>query len=198
MISNYTYNGAAVPVKVKWQSSIDPGEHVTFINKMSAEGWKLVAIEWGARFVFVPCWPGEYLCQAAFTVKNSGFFDYDKYQRIAEMLAESGAEIVAQRNTLGSRCALYAVRKASYGPFEINSDIDSKIEDYRLRRNYYLSFAFCFLAFCLTYASLATTSGFPWLLGLPWLCLALSYAYPAQKYQRILKRLKAERDVSEV
>jgi hypothetical protein len=198
MVNPSIQNGAPAPVKVKWQSSDDPGEHVTFINKMSAEGWKLVAIEWGARFVFVPCQPGEYLCQATFTMKNSGFFDHDKYQRIADMLIESGAEIIAQRNTLGNRCALYAIRKASYGPFEINTDIDSKIEDYRLRRNYYLSFAFCFLALCMANVSLATTSGFPWFLGFPWLFLALGYAYPAQKCQRILKRLKAERDVSEV
>jgi hypothetical protein len=193
-------NQSGTQTLVKWQANIDPDQDVAFINRMSTEGWKVVNITYGSKFTFVPCQPGEYLCQAAFTLKNSGAWDSQKYKQLSELLVQGGAEIVEQSTTLGNKFGIYAIRRAELGPFEINTDIDSKIAEYKQRMNYHLTIAIPFFILGATLTTLGITGDNPELsifAGVEML-VALLLGYPAYRYERIIGRLKTERDISEV
>jgi hypothetical protein len=207
MASVDSYNGQ--PTRVLWQVSLDNDQDVAFINQMSAEGWRVVEISYGMRFVFVPCDPGEYICQAPLAVKGGVFPDKTKHQELAELLAESGAEIVPQKRSLGSRAGVIALRPASLGPWEISTDIDSKISEYRQKRNFSLIFALIMMleaVVCLGNALSASASGqastasLIWFYGLAVVGFLIAGAcgYPAYTYQRITGRLRVEREVREV
>jgi hypothetical protein len=184
--------------KVKWRGYINPAKNEQFINEMCAEGWKLVKIEFQSCFTFVRCEPNEYICRSAFTIKSSGFFDRNKYVRLAEILTESGAEVIPQVNNMGSQFGIYAIRKTCYGPFEINTDIDSLIEEYRLRKNYQFSWSASWIAIAACFISLGSTGQTAMsFLSILYFIMAIIYAYPAIKYSRIIKRLKTERDIRE-
>ncbi|MDR0847932.1 MAG: DUF2812 domain-containing protein [Propionibacteriaceae bacterium] len=198
------HNGT--PTRVLWQFSFDTDQDVAFINQLSSEGWKVVEISYGMRFVFVPCEPGEYICQALFAVRGAVFPDKAKYQELTELLVESGAEVVPQTKSLGSRASVIALREASLGPWEVNTDIDSKLREYQQRRNFSLVSALVLLleaVICLVNA-LTTTEPGPatvvWLYGLAAVgfLIAGACAYSAFTYIRIIQRLRVEREVREV
>lgn len=198
MNNNVQYAVPKSNVKTKWRNGVNPAKNEQFINEMCAEGWKLVRVEFQSCFTFVRCEPNEYICRSAFTIKNSGFFDRNKYFRLAEILTESGAEVIPQVNNMGSQFGIYAIRKTAYGPFEINTDIDSLIEEYRLRKNYQFSWAALWIAIAACFISIGSTGQTAMsFLSILYFIMAIIYAYPAIKYSRIIKRLKTERDIRE-
>jgi hypothetical protein len=185
-------------VLVKWRNNFDPLEDVGYFNQMCAEGWRLVEVKYGMKFTFVRCEPGEYICQTALCVKSSGFLDKVKYEQLAGLLAEGGAEIVPQPDSLFTKLGVIAIRRASLGPFEINTDIDSQIEEYTARKNYQAGVATAFFAIAVAYLPLTSLIGFSATpVALIWFIIALPFGQRAYRYHKTIKRLKEERDVSE-
>jgi hypothetical protein len=195
-----TYANTRTAIKVAWRFNDDPEDNVTFINGMSAQGWKLVSIAYDCKLTFEPCEPGAYLCAYAFTLKSSGFFDTEKYRQLAALLTSDGATVIPQTITFGSQTGVFALRPASRGTFEINTDLDSKIADYKGRMKYFTGLAMAFFSLGISQGTIAI-NGF---VGLPgatpgfaMLALGFIYAIPANKYRKTLARLKQERSVSE-
>ena len=140
--------------KFRAYATIDREE--IFLNEMCAQGWKPVGIILGMWFRFEKCQPGEYIARVTTCVDPKGRkAGKERRRQLAEILTESGAEIVPETNRdAGTR--IYAVRKAELGEFEINTDIDSLISEYTGRRRYHLICALILLLFfflCAFFAS---------------------------------------------
>lgn len=82
-----------------------------WLNEMAAEGWALNHASFGS-YTFVRCEPGEYIIRLEMNVDK-------EYRSFVE---ETGAEYVGS-------CVnwVYFRRKAELGPFDLFSDIDSRI-----------------------------------------------------------------------
>jgi hypothetical protein len=186
--------------KYNWNAGVDLDADEKFINEIISQGFTPIRVSGVCRLTFVPCQPGEFICRSAITVKDSGFFDREKAASLEALLVDGGARIIPQLNTLGSRIGVLAVRAAALGPFEINSDLDSRIAEYQARQKYLGGMGATWLALGVVYLSLGSTMEFGgWLfVALVWFALSLFYLAPASRYRKVIKRLKAERDISEV
>lgn len=83
-----------------------------WLNDMAAEGWLLNSVGF-CRFHFVRCEPGEYLLHIEMRAFDDPYLD---------LMKECGAEYIGRVVQW-----VYFRKKAEYGVFELNSDIDSRI-----------------------------------------------------------------------
>ncbi len=123
-------------IEPKLYTMIDNEE--IYLNQMCEKGWKPVEIFLGIFFCFERCEPGEYIARVTTTMDTEkGRSTKEKRRFLTEYLTDSGAEIVHETNIdAGSR--IYAIRPASLGAFEINTDTDSLIADYQARRKFHI------------------------------------------------------------
>lgn len=178
-----------------------------YLNKMCAQGWKPVKIMLGVWFTFEKCRPDEYIVRVTSGIDPKGRkASRERREQIIEYLTDSGAEIVPEIN-LDAKTRIYAVRPASLGAFEINTDIDTLIADYTARRRYHIGWSIAvvviFLAgmleglwingthadlldACLDYTCVAML-----LFGFVWLLL------PIPSYTRKIRELKERRQFEE-
>jgi hypothetical protein len=98
-----------------------------WLNKMSLKGWALEGFFLGV-YTFVPCEPGEYIYQIDLLDNWSG----DK-EDFAAFMEDSGVEVVAQWYRW-----VFLRKKATDGPFEMYTDSESKIEQYKRIKNFFL------------------------------------------------------------
>lgn len=198
--------------KFRAYATIDREE--IFLNEMCAKGWKLVRIIFGAWFVFEKCQPGEYIARVTTCVDPAGHkAGRERRERLAELLTESGAEIVPETN-IDASTRIYAVRRADAGDFEINTDIDSLIAEYTGRRKYHIITGAALLAFfvsAVVFGSVmvndylmhpndsmplisAGIEFFAAFLELMCSCVAL---YPVPAYTKKIKELRSRRAIEE-
>lgn len=192
--------------KIRAYLTIDREEE--FLNEMCQKGWKPVKIILGMFFKFERCEPGEYIARVTTSMKtNKRDSGKQKRDRMIEFLTDSGAEIVPEIN-IDAGTRIYAIRPASMGEFEINTDIAALIADYSSRRKYHRVVAIA----ALIIAIIAITFGvlFTWLYGyvcdsavVEFVCagiellLSILVAIPIRKYSRKIKELQAQREFQE-
>jgi hypothetical protein len=92
-----------------------------WLNEMVAKGMALTNYSW-CRYVFEDCPPGEYIYRLELLEKRPSHPESINY---IHFLEEHGIEHVASYFNW-----VFFRRKASDGPFDIYSDIDSKIKHY--------------------------------------------------------------------
>ena len=125
--------------KAVFRLTIDQEEE--YLNRMCEQGWKPIRILLGLWFTFERCQPGEYIVRVTTGIDTKGRkASRQRYERMTEILTDSGAEIVPEIN-LDAKTRIYAVRPAHLGDFEINTDIDALIADYTARRKYHMVWA---------------------------------------------------------
>jgi len=184
-----------------WDLEYDLLSIEEFMNNMLSLGWCPLRVCWGTRFSFVPCEPGEFICRSISSVKKSGSFDKEKAEELGDLLTADGARIIPQENTWGSQIGLIALRSSALGPFEITSDLDSSIAEYEARKKFGEGIAGLFLVvgfLWLASGLLDIVAGGSFALIVVWLVLACAYYRPVPRYKKILKRLYAQRDISEI
>jgi len=169
-----------------------------YVAKMCAEGWRPVSVHASAsKFVFERTEPGEYVCAMASTIVPSGLslgsFDKARYAELSARLEERGATLVPQIPQ-----GVLAVRRADQGPFEVHTDVESKIADHKARRSYgaFLAFLFFFMPMVAVSAAAMVTSGRPQLMAVVALfaLVGLSIMWLMTKDDtRAIKRLERER-----
>ena len=93
-----------------------------WLNEMAAKGFALTDFFF-CRYKFMDCKPGEYIYRIELLDNLPGHFESQAY---INFLAENGVEYVASWVRW-----VYFRRKAADGPFDIYSDIDSKITHYK-------------------------------------------------------------------
>ena len=83
-----------------------------WLNEMAMSGWVLVRVTWPGRFTFEACEPGEYIIRT----------EMNNNESYVSFLEETGAEFIG-------RCLrwVYFRKKSELGPFDLFSDIDSKL-----------------------------------------------------------------------
>ena len=111
-----------------------------WLNEMAAKGLALVDYSI-FRYSFEPCEPGEYTFKIQLLEHNPNHPESEQYIRFME---ETGAEQVASYLNW-----VYFRKKTAEGPFEIFSDIESKLKHYILIKlicqSYTTNFYICFL-----------------------------------------------------
>lgn len=95
---------------------------------MSQDGWAFKSFFLGV-YTFVPCEPGEYIYQI--DLLDNGNKSKDDFTAFME---DIGVEVVAQWYRW-----VYLRKKADDGPFEMYTDIESKINQYTRIKNFFLA-----------------------------------------------------------
>ncbi len=84
-----------------------------WLNEMAMDGWTLCGVGF-CRYEFERTQPGEYIIRLELHPRD---------ERYIEFMHDTGAEVAGR-----IFCWVYFRRKSELGPFDIFSDIDSKIE----------------------------------------------------------------------
>lgn len=107
---------------------------------------------------------------------------------IRELLEEQNAEIL---DTTDRKHVIYALRKSNQGEFEINSDIDSKINQYTIqKRSYQKKTCIAIMFECIFIANIAWIAVIEFAIG-------ILYQYPAIKLGKVIEQLKMQRVIQE-
>ena len=93
-----------------WVWEFDKEEQ--WLNTMAQQGWVLDRVGF-CRYEFVRCEPGEYIVRLEMREHDEGYLSF---------MADTGAEYVGRMVKW-----IYFRRKAEYGPFDIFSDLDSRL-----------------------------------------------------------------------
>ena len=98
--------------KYRWIWVWDFEKEERWLNEMAMSGWALVEVGW-CRYTFERCEPGEYVIRLEMHPSEPGY---------REFMEETGAEYISRMFGW-----VYWRRKAEMGPFDLFSDIDSRI-----------------------------------------------------------------------
>ena len=93
----------------------------TWLNQMAARGLHFIEYTFPGRYTFEEGAPGEYIYRLEYLKGR-----YEEDRNYIEFLNETGVEQVTQFLRWG-----YFRKKSAEGPFELYSDIDSRIGHYR-------------------------------------------------------------------
>ena len=96
----------------KWIWAWEFEKEEKWLDEMSAQGWALDKVGF-CRYEFVRCEPGEYIVRLEMREHDEAYLGF---------MADAGAEYVGRMVKW-----IYFRRKAEYGPFDIFSDLDSRI-----------------------------------------------------------------------
>lgn len=123
---------------LKFRLYYDKDEEEQWLEKMSLEGWAFKKFFLGF-YTFEPCVPGEYKYQIDLLDNWVG----DK-AHFSSFMEELGIEVIGQWWRW-----VYLKKKAIDGPFELYTDAESKITQYRKIRDFFAVFTIleliCFL-----------------------------------------------------
>ncbi|HHV12200.1 MAG TPA: DUF2812 domain-containing protein [Clostridiales bacterium] len=106
----------------------DKDAEEAWINDMSQKGWAFEKFFLGF-YTFVPCKPGEYLYQIDLLESWAGDRDY-----FSNFMEELNIQVVSQWYRW-----VYLRKKASEGAFEMYTDPESKIRQYRRLMHFYIA-----------------------------------------------------------
>lgn len=123
---------------LKFKLYYDKDEEENWLKEMSLKGWAFKKFFLGV-YTFEPCEPGEYNYQIDLLDNWSG--DKDNYSSFME---DAGVEVIGQWWRW-----VYLKKKAIDGPFEMYTDVESKIAQYKRIGNFFKIFTIieiiCFL-----------------------------------------------------
>ena len=97
----------------KWIWVWDFDKEEQWLNSMAQQGWVLDRGGF-CRYEFVRCEPGEYIVRLEMREHDEGYLSF---------MSDTGAEYVGRVVKW-----IYFRRKAEFGPFDIFSDLDSRLE----------------------------------------------------------------------
>jgi hypothetical protein len=108
--------------RVEWSTTVDLDERERWVNEHVANGWALVGNTL-LRYEFEECTPGEYIYRLEVLSKPTKAPESQEYLRFVR---ETGAEVAVESGAL-----VWFRKKAADGPFEIFSDVDSRLAYYQ-------------------------------------------------------------------
>ena len=97
----------------KWIWVWDFDKEERWLNTMAQQGWVLDRLGF-CRYEFIRCEPGEYTLRLEMREHDEGYLSF---------MADTGAEYVGRMVKW-----IYFRRKTELGPFDIFSDLDSRLE----------------------------------------------------------------------
>ena len=96
----------------KWFWAWEADKEELWLNSMAAAGWRLCRIGF-CTYHFTPCQPGEYIIRLEMHAPDAAYLSF---------MEELGAEYIGRMVQW-----VYFCRRAEEGPFDLFSDIDSKL-----------------------------------------------------------------------
>lgn len=96
----------------KWVWVWDFDKEERWLNTMAQQGWVLDKLGF-CRYEFIPCEPGEYTVRLEMREHDEGYLSF---------MADTGAEYVGRMMKW-----IYFRKKTAEGPFDIFSDVESRI-----------------------------------------------------------------------
>jgi hypothetical protein len=105
-----------------WRYSVDFEKEEDWLNEQVAKGLALTHFAFG-RYTFEECVPGEYIYRLELLEHSPGHSESISY---LSFLAEQGVEYICPWNRW-----VYLRKKTSDGPFDIYSDLDSRLTHYQ-------------------------------------------------------------------
>lgn len=108
---------------IRWKFTFDKDDEQDWINDYCRQGWAMVSFFIG-MVTFVPCQPGEFIYQIDLLPGRG--LRADDYEGYVEFMHDTGVEVLQRWGRW-----VYLRKRAEEGPFEIYTDLDSKIAMYR-------------------------------------------------------------------
>lgn len=105
---------------IRFKLYYDKDKETVWLNQMASEGWALKSF-FAGFYKFEPCRKGEYIYQI-----DLGDTLYSVSDEYRELMGELGVEIVVLWGYW-----IILRKRAADGPFELYTDVESKIEHYR-------------------------------------------------------------------
>lgn len=174
---------------------IDYEKEEKWLNEMAAKGLAMTDYSW-CRYVFEDTPPGEYTYRLELLENVTIHPESRKY---IEFLEETGVEQVASYMRW-----VYFRKKTKDGPFDLYSDIDSKLGHYQrvFQLWFVLTIAELVIGFSNTMLGFSQTAtghmNFNGWMGVPLLALGLLLLFAlVLPLHKKIKRLKAEKEVME-
>lgn len=168
-----------------WQ--VDTEEE--WLNKKALEGWNMIATD-GVNFDFTRGTPGEFTYRIDAQPEKSSNADWQDY---LDMLNEAKVEHVARY-----REWTYLRKRKADGPFELFSDLDSRIAFWeRIRNRYFvilIPFALFFVLFIINWNIRDITDSIPRTIVALFLAF---YLWGIAKLMWTIDKLKKEREIHE-
>lgn len=124
---------------IRWKFTFDKDEEQEWLNDWCRRGWAMTGF-WLGKVSFVPCQPGEYIYQIDL-LPGKGLWA-DDYESYVIFMHEMGVEVLQQWGRW-----VYLRKRAEDGPFEVYTDISSKLELYSRIRRMFL-WVFCIVCLC--------------------------------------------------
>jgi hypothetical protein len=162
----------------------------SWLNQMSAMGMALIDYSW-CRYVFEQAQPNEYIYRLELLKNHHSHPDSISYIRFLE---ESGVECVAKYMRW-----IYLRKKASEGPFDIYTDLESKYKYYKrvfAFWNTLFLFEFSIGLFNLLIGIINGTA-INLICSIPCLCFAIVFAKVNLRNKMRIKKYEQERTIHE-
>lgn len=112
---------------VKFKLYLDKDSETDWINKMSQKGYAFKKFFLGF-YTFEECEPGEYIYQIDLLQNWNG----DK-EEFTSFMEDSGVEVISQWYRW-----VFICKKASDGPFEMYTDVESKVGQYSRIKKFFM------------------------------------------------------------
>lgn len=142
---------------IRWKFTFDKDEEEDWLNGYCQQGWAMASF-WVGMVTFVPCRPGEYIYRIDL-LPGKGL-RADDYEGYAAFMSDMEVEVLQRWGRW-----VYLRKRAEDGPFEVYTDVDSKIALYRRIRGMFL-----------------------WLIGMEALCSVSAWSalarYPGEMFYR--------------
>lgn len=151
-----------------------------WLNQMSSQGWQCVDY-FLTRYRFERGKPGEYVYRIQLLENSPRHPESTSY---LEFLDDMGIEVFSVYYRW-----VYLKKKATEGPFELYSDLDSRIKHYRLIMQFLIPIA--------SLNFLMTVIGKNWPLNLLNLTATILLGIPSWAYHRRILELKEEQKIRE-
>ncbi len=119
--------------KIVWKAYFDFEKEERWLNDMAAKGFALTRYTW-CRYEFEETPPGEYIYRIELLKEHAR---HPESRRYIDFIEETGAECVTSYLRW-----VYFRKKAALGPFELYSDLESRIGHYRRVRIFWLALLF--------------------------------------------------------
>jgi hypothetical protein len=176
--------------KVVWKPYVDYEKEEAWLNSMAAEGWELRHYTW-MRYAFDQGVPGRYTYRIQLLADS---WASQKSRDYLAFMRDAGIEVVSTYANW-----VYFRKKTADGPFEVFSDLDSRIAHHRRVGTMFSAVLAALLPAALVALTTSTEQGRIWLapLGAAEIALVAAVGSVALREFRKAKALERQRQVHE-
>ena len=166
----------------------NPEKEESWLNEMAAKGMALTDYSW-CRYVFEECNKGEYIYRIELLDNSARHPESISYIKFLE---DTGVEFVASYWRW-----IFLRKKAADGPFDLYSDLDSKIKYYKKIRSFWTAFAVMELTVGFANVALGVIDSLNFYVGILPVLLGFMFLFLRHIFAKKVKNLSREKNIRE-